>query len=162
PPPLTNQCQTVAGKAPKGRSRPAGYFRKLCSGIFGLLGLVIGLFMALVLFVVAVVGSVLLWLRGLYGVIEWLMQPIKQDGSESDPYLVSLVGKGAILPGALCASKGGWQDAVRVVQASNYGPMAQRKKTIVGGPVPGHFDVGALLKMTTGWTLGHLSSLVRL
>ncbi|CAM9492651.1 unnamed protein product [Ectocarpus sp. 12 AP-2014] len=152
----------VAERKPKLQSRRAGYFRKLCSGIVGLLGLVVGLSLALVLFVVSLLGSVLLWFRGLYGVFEWLTQPIEQDGSESDPCHVSLVGKGAILPGALRACKGGWQDAIRVVEASNYGPIAQRKKTIVGGPVPGHYDVGALLQMTTGWTLGHLSSLVRM
>lgn len=62
--------------------------------------------------------------------------------------------------GAYCIISLFWLVASR--QASNYGPIAQRKINIVGGPVPRHFDVGALLKMTTGWTLGHLSSLVRL
>lgn len=60
------------------RSRRAGYFRKLCSGIVGLLGLVVGLSLSLVLFVVSLLGSVLLWFRGLYGVFEWLTQPIEQ------------------------------------------------------------------------------------
>ncbi|CAN0155634.1 unnamed protein product [Ectocarpus sp. 6 AP-2014] len=100
-------CQAVADRKPKLRSRRAGYFRKFCSGIVGPLGLVVGLSLALVLVVVSLLGSVLLWFRGLYEVFEWLTQPIEQDGSESDPCHVSLVGKGAILPGALRALEEG-------------------------------------------------------
>lgn len=48
-------------------------------------------------------------------------------------------------------------------QSNNFGPTERRKEDLrgFGQDVPRRFDVGALLNMTTGWSICHLSALVR-
>lgn len=50
-------------------------------------------------------------------------------------------------------------------QGNNFGPTERKKEDLRGfgqdQDVPRRFDVGALLNMTTGWSLCHLSALVR-
>jgi len=59
-----------------GRRHPegTGYHWQLLAALMGLLAFAFGLVVALVFCTLCIAGSVVLWFRGLYGVIEWGIQ----------------------------------------------------------------------------------------
>ncbi|CAM9398821.1 unnamed protein product, partial [Laminaria digitata] len=132
----------------------SGYLRPLALTAIYLVASAGALFVAAVCCLIYILGAVLLWLRGLYGVIEWCKWEWKN--SPAGKNLPADGGKGAVMPGAWGVDGDAWENAKSV--AINMS-CTSRKRAFAGDA--GHFDVELLLHMTTGWDLGHLSSLVR-
>lgn len=128
----------------------AGHVRPIILASLRAIGLIFGLVAAVFLCLFCVMGSVILWVRGLFAVAGWWRD---NSVSTSKP-------RGNVMAGTSGVERGSWNAAMDIVETSNCSWNAPKSATNEK-KVMRHFDVELLLNLTTGWRLSHISSLVR-
>lgn len=130
-------------------ARP-GYFRAMCIVIMHILAWIGASGFAVVMCVACLIGSFILWVRGLCEVEVWRR---RRSVSKHKPQ--SHYGK-RDCPTAMAGQEDGnhWRDAWRkVAETQDYGIQRERESI--------HFNVDSLLKSTTGLDLEHISRVVK-
>lgn len=109
----------------------------------------IALGLAAILCVLSCIGSIILWLRGLWGVVEWSFWRLTEEGK-----FVSGASENNC-PKAMPGQERGdpWRHAWKVVKARNYRIRHESESA--------HFHIGSLLKSTTGLDMERLVMLVK-
>lgn len=125
-----------------------GHFRVFFRVVLGMVAWSLALAFAVVLCVLCFIGSLVLWVRGLWGIVEWRSWRLAEGktvpgGAELD--------RPTAMPGQQRGNH--WKHAWEIVKAGNYSIRHETGSA--------HFHISPLLKRTTGFDMERLVMLIK-
>lgn len=125
------------------------HFWTFFRAISGFVAWVIALVFAGIMCALCCIGSIILWIRGLWGVVEWNVWRLMEEGEIISGAAENNCPKA--MPGQECGDP--WRHAWKVVKARNYKIRHESESA--------HFHIGPLLKSFTGLDMERLVMLIR-